>query len=357
LVDISVLNSYLENNVIGIDKPVGFGIIGLNFGESRCPLVLQTPEARLVAVVSRTEARAKASGEAYGVDWYTDYRRLLERPDIEVIGLYTPSGAHTEIAAEIAAAGKHIVVTKPIEVDLARTDTLVAACQRAGVKLATEYVARYLPGNYALYRAIHDGKLGAMFLGEFSEKSYRPQAYYEPDGGWRGTWRYGGGGTLITQGIHSVDQMLWMMGDVASVTAHWGTFASQIESEDTIVALINFRSGAIGTVTSTTTFRNDKPAGRYGGGTVRRGEVNGGLGSATIIDGKITMVQLAGREEIEREVQPPATCVFQDFARWVRDGAYTSPTLVKGAGGRQALEVILAAYESARSGRTVTLPL
>jgi UDP-N-acetyl-2-amino-2-deoxyglucuronate dehydrogenase len=337
-------------------KPVGFGIIGLNFGASRCPLVRQVPEARLVAVVSRTEERDRKMAEAHGADWYTDYRRLLERPDIDVIGLYTPSGAHLEIAREIAAASKHLIVTKPIEVDLPRTDGILDACQKADVKVATEYVARYVPANYAAYRAIHDGQLGALFLGEFSEKSFRPQSYYEPDGGWRGTWRYGGGGTLITQGIHSVDQMVWLMGDVVSVTAHWATFTSQIESEDTIVSLVKFASGALGTLISTTTFLNDKPAGAYGGGTVRRAEVSGATGTATIVDGLVTMAQLSKGEFI-REVPPPAMNVFQDFARWVRDDSYDSPTLVKGAGGRKSLEVVLAAYESARSGKTVTLPL
>jgi predicted dehydrogenase len=280
----------------------------------------------------------------------------LERPDIEAIGLYTPSGAHLEIANEIAAAGKHLIITKPIEVDLPRTDGILEACQRAGVKVATEYVARYVPANYAVYQAIASGQLGTMFMGEFSEKSFRPQSYYEPDGGWRGTWRYGGGGTLITQGIHSVDQMLWLMGDAASVTARWATFTSRIESEDTIVALITFQNGALGTMISTTTFLNDKPAGAYGGGTVRRAEVSGSSGSATIIDGKITMARLV-QGELATEVAPPAINVFQDFARWVRDDTYESPTLVKGAGGRKSLEVVLAAYQSARNGATVTLPL
>ncbi len=338
-------------------RPVRFGLIGLNFGLSRCPLIAAAPEAELAAVASRTEATARATGEKFGADWYTDYRRMLERDDIDVIALYTPSGQHRDIAIEAARAGKHLLITKPAEVTLARLDAIIAACREEGVKMATEFFARYVPANYALYRAVQKGRLGRMILGEFSEKSYRPQRYYEPNGGWRGTWEQGGGGTLMTQGIHSVDQMLWIMGPVASVTARWGTYTSKIESEDTIVAVVAFRSGALGTLISTTTFHNDKPAGSYGGGTVRRAEVNGDAGSVTLVDGGLTMLKMAQGEEPARELPPPAINVFQDFARWVRDDTYSSPTLAKEAESRQTVEMVLAAYESARTGRTVALPL
>src|ERR1700682_788013 len=114
---------------------------------------MPTREGRLVAVTSRTEDKARAAGEQYAVDWYTDYRRMLERDDIDVVGIYTPSGAHVEIAREVAAAGKHVLVTKPLEITLERADGIIKACQTAGVKLATEFVTRYLPGNFTLYAA------------------------------------------------------------------------------------------------------------------------------------------------------------------------------------------------------------
>ncbi|WP_011578922.1 MULTISPECIES: Gfo/Idh/MocA family protein [Chelativorans] len=335
--------------------PVRFGIIGLGFGAGRIPMIESCAETELVAVSARSEEKAREVGEKHGVDWHTDYNDLLARDDIDVVGLYTPSGAHLDIALAAAKAGKHMVATKPLEINLKRVDEIIAAYDAAGLKLATEYVVRYLPGNYALHQAVTSGKLGKMILGEFSEKLYRPQWYYELDGGWRSKWEVSGGGTVVNQTIHTLDQMQWMFGKVESVTAFMGTYMANIESEDTATAMVKFTSGAIGIVVGTTTFRNEKPPTRYGGGTMRRIEVNGDLGSARIEDETITMMAIEGDPELPREVQPPAANVFEDMARWVRDDAYDSPTLVKPAESRASMELVLAIYESARSGKTVVL--
>jgi len=151
--------------------------------------------------------------------------------------------------------------------------------------------------------------------------------------------------------------MLWQMGPVESVTARWGTYTHRIETEDTAVALVTLKSGALGVLVGTTTFHNDRPFKSYGGGVVKRIEVNGESGSATSLDGRVAMWKVAGGVEVPAEVEPPAVNVFQDYARWVRDDTYSSPTLVKGPESRQAVELILAIYESARTGKTVSLPL
>jgi predicted dehydrogenase len=336
-------------------RAVRFGIIGLGFGAGRIPLIETCPDTVLTAVCARTEATAREVGERHGVAWHTDYRDLLARDDVDVVGLYTPSGAHMEIAIDAARAGKHILATKPLEIDLDRLDRIVAACDAAGVKLATEFALRYRPGNFALWQAVTSGRLGRMILGEFSDKLHRPQWYYDLDGGWRAKPQVSGGGTVMNQTIHTLDQMQWLFGPVASVTALTGTIVARIESEDTATAMLRFRSGAIGTVAGTTTFRNEKPPTRYGGGTVRRIEVNGDLGSARIDDETITMMAIEGDPQLPRQVTPPAAHAFQDMARWVRDDGYDSPTLVKPAAARASLQLVLAIYESARSGSTVRL--
>jgi UDP-N-acetyl-2-amino-2-deoxyglucuronate dehydrogenase len=335
--------------------PVRFGIIGVGYGAGRLPVIQETEGAELVAVSSRSEAKARAVGEQFKVPWHTDYNDLIRRDDVDVVGIYTPSGAHLDIAIAAARAGKHVVVTKPLEITLERVDAIISACDRAGVRLATEFVNRYLPGSYALYRAVHDGRLGKPILGEFTEKLYRPQWYYESDGGWRGKWDVNGGGTIVNQGIHTLDQMLWLFGPADSVTAHAGTFLADIETEDTAVAIVKFKSGALGTIVGTTTFRNDKPPGRYGGGSVRRIEVNGDRGSARLEDSAITMLSIEGDPAVAREITPPAANVFEDVCRWVRDESYSSPTLVKGPESRASMQMVLAIYESARTGKTVRL--
>lgn len=337
------------------ENEIGFGVVGVGWGAGRAAAINAVPGARLVAVSSRDVGKAEKAAADLGVRGFSDYREMLRRDDIHVIAIYTPSAQHRDIAVEAAEAGKHLIVTKPLEITLERIDAMIAAADRNSVKLATEYGVRFEPANYALYRAVQDGALGRMILGEFTEKLYRPQWYYELDGGWRSRWATGGGGAVINQGIHTLDQMLWLMGPVATVTAEAGAFASRIESEDTAVALLKFRSGALGTFIATTTFHNPKPGGRYGGGTVRRIEVNGSSGSGRIDDEALTMLHIEGAAELPRRLASPAINVFEDMVRWIKDPDYESPTLVKPAAARASMELVLAIYDSARTGTTVRL--
>lgn len=319
-------------------QTVRFGIVGVGFGASRCAMIKALPGAELVAVSSRDEQKARDAGAQFGADWYTDYRRMLEREDIDVIGVYTPSAQHRDIAVEAAQAGKHLIITKPIEITLERVDDMIAACQTNGVKMATEYYARYEQANYTLHQTIQSGALGRPILGEFSEKLYRPQWYYNMDGGWRSRWATGGGGTVINQGIHTLDQMVWMFGEVASVTSRAGAFASDIESEDTAVVLVDFKNGAVGTFIGTTTFHNPRPGGRYGGGMYRRIELNGTTGSARVEDADLSLLYLEGGKEPPVIGEPLAKNVFDDMARWVRDDAYEQIADIGAAGGGARLD-------------------
>src|SRR3954470_237663 len=210
------------------DGRVGFGVVGLNFGLGRCRAIQQVPEAALVAVASRTEATAQRVGAELGVDAYADYQRLLERDDVDVICIFTPNAFHRDIAIDAAQAGKHLIVTKPLEITLERVDAIIEACDTAGVKLATEYMERFKPGHYLGYQAIADGSLGRLVTGEFGYKCFRPQ---EEHNGTRGTWAVDGCCVMLLQAIHSLDVMLWYMGPVESVVALWGTLTHQMESE------------------------------------------------------------------------------------------------------------------------------
>ena len=329
------------------DGKVGFGVVGLNFGLGRCQAIQQVPEADLVAVAARTEATANRVGEQLGVAAYTDYRTMLERDDVDVVCIFTPNAFHRDIAN----AGKHVVITKPLEITLERVDAIIEACEANGVKLATEYMARFQPGHYLGYQAIADGSLGKLVTGEFTYKGFRPQEYYT---GTRGTWAVDGGGVMLLQAIHSLDVMLWYMGDVESVFARWGTLTHQMESEDTAFSVVTFTSGAMATLVGTTTFHNDRPGGMYGGGSMTRIEVGGDKGSLILQDGKVAMWKSL-EADAPPSAEPPVLNTFQDVARWVRDDGYDSPTLVKAADSRKAIELIHAIYESARTGKLITL--
>src|SRR3954470_9383500 len=316
------------------DGRVGFGVVGLNFGLGRCQQIQAVPEAELVAVASRTEQTAQRVGAELGVDAYADYRRLLDRDDVDVVCIFTPNAFHRDIAVDAAQAGKHLVVTKPLEITLERVDAIIEAAEANGVKLATEYMERFKPGHYLGYQAIADGSLGRLVTGEFAYKCFRPQAYYT---GTRGTWAVDGGGVMLLQAIHSLDVMLWYMGPVESVVARQGTLTHEMESEDTALSIVTFTNGAMATLVGTTTFHNDRPGGSYGGGSMTRIEVGGDKGSVILTDGTVSMWK-SSEADAPPEVRLPALNTFQDMARWVRDDAYSSPTLVKSADSRCAIE-------------------
>ena len=212
-------------------------------------------------------------------------------------------------------------------------------------------MARFQPGHYLGYQAIADGSLGKLVTGEFTYKCFRPQEYYT---GTRGTWAVDGGGVMLLQAIHSLDVMLWYMGDVERSWRGWGTLTHQMESEDTALAIVTFTSGAMATLVGTTTFHDDRP-----GGPVRRrldDADRGGRRPRQPDPARTARSRCGSRwRPSAAAAEPPVLNTFQDLARWVRDDAYSSPTLVKAADSRKAIELIHAIYESARTGATVTL--
>jgi predicted dehydrogenase len=330
-------------------KTLGFGMIGAGFGLSRCEIIQKTPGAKLAAVYSRSEEKAKAAAAQFGIRAYTDYRRLIEDPGVDVVGIYTPSGNHCEIAVEAARAGKHIIITKPPEINLERMDAMLAACKKTGVRFAVEFVVRYEEANYGIYSAIRDGSFGTLRLGEFSEKLHRLAAYFHSDGGWRANPGISGGGVLMNQGIHQLDQLLWMFGKVKSLNAITVQGRENPKAEETVVANLVFESGAVASLVATTTFMSDKPHSRYGGATIRRIEINGDQGSATLNGNRITMwVSKNGSGFVPKAL--PAENIFEDTIRWIGDVHYVSPTLVKGEEARYLLSVIHAIYDSAGKG-------
>src|SRR2546421_5513638 len=148
----------------------------------------EVPGTKLAALVSRNPANAHALAEAekLACDVYTELAPVLARPDVHVVIVTTPSGAHMEPAVAAAQAGKHVVVEKPLEITLERCDRIIDACDRAGVRLCTIFPSRFGDANQTLKNAIADGRFGKLTLGETTCKWWRPQTYYD-EGGWKGT--------------------------------------------------------------------------------------------------------------------------------------------------------------------------
>jgi predicted dehydrogenase len=322
------------------NERVGFGVIGLGMGAARARLIHETSGARLAAVADINEERGQKAAAEYGIEWYADYRRLLERDDVDVVMVMTPSGTHADFAAAAAQAGKHVVSTKPIEVTLERADRMIAACRQAGVVLAVDFESRYMADNVRIRQAIEGGRLGRLVLGEARLKWYRSHTYYE---GWHGTWKLDGGGSLINQTVHQIDLLVWFMGQPQTVWGQMGVFTHRIETEDLGMAMIRFENGAVGTILGTTTCPTSLPP---------RMEIHGDQGLIMTAGNAIETWHLPG-ESIDDpfEYDGPRN-VIEDMVRIVREGG--TPR-IPGEEAERSLRLILAVYESAKTGHPVAV--
>jgi UDP-N-acetyl-2-amino-2-deoxyglucuronate dehydrogenase len=350
----------------------GFGIVGTGviaaWHADAIALLSKTvlPEARLVAVTDVVPGAAAAFAAARGGTAEPDLAALLARRDVEMVCVCVPSGLHASVGVQAAKAGKHLVVEKPIDVSLDAADRLIEAAEAAGVALTVISQHRFDPGLVELKRLLGAGALGRLVLGEASTRWYRTQAYYD-SAAWRGTYAMDGG-SLMNQGVHYVDLLRWCMGPVAEVTAVCSTQAHQIEVEDTSLAVVRFASGAVGTILSSTAAFPGFP---------QRLEITGTEGTVIVEDGQI--VRRALRTDPPGGDGPAPAAAPASAAANVAASAAADPAALQVAGhaaqiadlltavdsgrepavsgqsAREALEIVLAVYESSRAGRPVTL--
>ncbi len=341
-----------------MDK-VRFGIIGCGvIAPWHARSIVDIEEAELLACCDIIRERAEKLAEEFGVPRvYTNHKELLADPDIDAVCICTPSGLHGPIAIDAAHAGKHIMCEKPIEITLPKIDATIQACREAGVKLGVIFQRRTSPVWHKIKETIEAGKLGKMVLGDAYLKYYRSQEYYD-SGEWRGTWELDGGGALMNQGVHMVDILRWIMGPVESVYALADHLVRRIEVEDTACAVIKWKSGAFGVLQGTTSVTPGMP---------HRLEFHGELGSILTEGERIVKWAVPGEEEpsMEQKVQigssesDPKSIATEGHRIQIRDLCYAiredREPMVTGEEARKAVEIILAVYESARTGRPVYL--
>src|ERR1700733_3091695 len=316
-------------------------------------------DARLVAVTDVAADAAAAFAAAYGCPAEPDLDALLGRPDVEGGCVCVPGGLPAEVGVRAAEAGKHLVVEKPIDVSLDAADRLIDAARAAGVALTVISQHRFDPGLIELKRLLDDGSLGRLVLGEASTKWYRSQSYYD-SAAWRGTYAMDGG-SLMNQGVHYVDLLRWCLGPPAEVTAVCTTQTHRIEVEDTALAIVRFASGAVGTILSSTAAFPGFP---------QRLEITGTEGTVTVEDGQIVRralvagpdpAALADAAAGRSAAADPAAVDVASHAAQLADLLDAVDTgrepAVSGRDGRDALELVLAVYESSRTGHPVTLGL
>lgn len=320
---------------------VGFAVVGLGVGYSRAKMIRGTEGADLKVVVDLNAKRAEEVASELGCAWTASLDEALGRKDVEVVMVMTPSGTHAEVGIRAAQAGKHVITTKPMDVSTAACDRLIAACEAAGVKHGVDYQSRYVDNNYRVAEALRQGWLGRPILGEVRFKWFRAQEYFESSGGWRGTWRMDGGGSLANQGAHLLDLLSWWMGDPASVYGEIAIMNHQIETEDIGLAILNFKSGAKGTVLGTTTF----PKSVYFGAEVHGTE--GGVLMDDVLGGGMRVFG-EGLEARLMQVENRTHSIVEDAISAVTKG---TPLRVDGREGRRTVALLEAIYRSAREGK------
>jgi UDP-N-acetyl-2-amino-2-deoxyglucuronate dehydrogenase len=336
-------------------RGVGFAVVGAGLvGPRHAEFATKAEGARLAVVCDVREDRGRALAERLGAPWVPDYREAIRREDVEVVCVCLPTALHLEVATAAAEAGKHVVVEKPLELNVARARQLIDACRRNGVELAAVFNRRFVYATRRTREVVQGGGLGRLILADMRFKAWRPAEYYS-ESGWRGTWDKEGGAALINQGIHGVDLLTWIAGPVRRVTGHARHLCHAIEADDTTVAVCEYESGALGVIECATSV------------TPRQGdwlEFHGEGGSILLENYRIHRWQVDGVETGEphpEELMLPGAdkgvdvghfLQIQDMADAVRAGR---GPLIRGEDALHSLAVVQAIYESERSGGPVEI--
>ncbi|MBC7329888.1 Gfo/Idh/MocA family oxidoreductase [bacterium] len=353
-------------------RKLGVGVVGCGaIGPAHAQAANELEETKLIAVCDKVEEKARSLAQRFSVDWYTDYDKMLEREDIDVVCICVPSGMHAEFGIKAAKARKHIICEKPLDITLENCDALIKSARENRVKLGGIFQRRFMEDIRLMKKLVEEGKLGKIAIADMDMKIYRSQAYYD-SGEWRGTWALDGGGCLMNQGVHFVDSLLWIMGPVEWVEAEIATLAHNIEVEDTAVAILKFKNGALGAIKATTSAYLDVGTqlsiGGYQGSVVWEETGEPGRISFLKIEGLDEKEILANLERGREETSKASPIPFTSGSEWLRLHLLNfrdiiraiiedREPLITGEEARKAVELILAIYESAKTNKRVYLPL
>ena len=338
---------------------LGFGIIGCGvISNWHAKAIGEIEGIRLVGVTDVYKDSSDKFALDYGVYSFDSTDEMLANSQIDVICICTPSGLHAPLALQAAEAGKHIILEKPMALNLKETDEIIAACKKNNVKLTVISQLRFTEAASKLKEAVDQGLLGKLVMGDIYMKYHRSQEYYDKSG-WRGTWKMDGGGALMNQGIHGIDLLQYIMGPVKSVFAHTRTLVRDIEVEDSAIAILEFQNGALGTIQGTTSIYPGSP---------RVLEINGDKGTIALEEDSIMKWIIEGQELPEGIVMGNSTynsssnpsdfsigghiIQIRDMAQAIRENR---KPLVDQYEGRKPIEIIMAIYESSRTGKLVVL--
>lgn len=333
-----------------------FGIIGCgSVADLHIEALRGIEDVELTLISSRSEDKVKAVAEREGCGWTTNYRELIESSEVDIVCVTTSSGSHAAIGLEVIRAGKHLVVEKPIAMTTKEAADMIAAAKERGVMLSVISQRRFEAQHQAVKRVLEEEALGKLLLAEVSLPFYRSQEYYDT-ADWRGTIAEDGG-ALMNQGIHSLDLLLWMAGEVRTVFGKVATQTHSIEAEDLGLAILQFQSGAYGTIMASTNIQPGFPAciNLYG----EKGCIK--LEGASIVHWSVPGVSEPKWNQASRYggVSDPRSISsdyhqsqFLDVISSIETGV---KPLVRGEDGLRAVQLVEAIYESSARSKQISL--
>ncbi|MEO7414948.1 MAG: Gfo/Idh/MocA family oxidoreductase [Opitutaceae bacterium] len=342
---------------------IGFGIIGVGMiADFHARAIADVPGAQLRGVCTRNRANADSFAQKHRVPFTTtQVEELVARPDIHVVCITTPSGAHLEPALAAIAAGKHVVIEKPLEITTERADEILRAADQKGVRVVPIFQSRFGAGARQLKAALDSGRFGRLVLASAYVKWHRSAEYYR---GWKGTRALDGGGACMNQGIHAIDLLQWFAGMPAEIFG-WTTrrVHTGIEVEDTASAALRFGSGALGTIEASTALWP---------GWQRRIEIGGETGSVVLEDDHLARWDFRDAQPEDEGIRStkldaamrsgagsPSAIGHEGHRRQIQDLVaalhHGGPTAIAGHEARNAVALICALYASAERGTPVKL--
>ena len=302
------------------------GLFGAgNIGDTHARAIQTIADAQIAAVFDLNHEKAMQLGTTYGAAAYSNQEEFLSHRPMEMVIVATPSGLHAQQGIAAASRGLHVLVEKPIDIRTERADALIHACEKSGVRCGVVFQERYAPGTLQLKNLVSQGALGRVLLVNAQVPWYRPPEYYTGSS-WHGVKEIDGGGALINQGIHTLDLLIWLFGDVAKIQATTVTLLQPTKSEDTALALLEFANGALGTIEITTVAYP---------GYERRLEIRGTEGTVVLEAERIVKVDLRSK----------TNCTVSDVGEMVGDRA-KSWMVADISGHRAVLEAFITAIRN-----------
>lgn len=333
------------------------GLVGCGrISQRHIQVLTQMDGLQLVALCDIRRERAQAAAEPLGLPFYEDALEMVRREKLDLVSILTDSGLHPILGCQLAPHVPVVIVEKPMALTLDDADRLIETCERHGTKLFVVKQNRYNPAIVQLRKAVEEGRFGKMVLGTVRIRWSRDQAYYDQDA-WRGTWKWDGG-VFTNQASHHIDLLQWLMGPVVSVKAYIATRLVAIEAEDTGVAILKFKSGALGVVEATTATRPKDLEGSISILGETGSVVVGGFSVNRMVTWNFTEPRPEDEAIQATITNPPNVYGFghKPFYEDVLDCLNTGRRpMLDGLEGRKSLEIINAIYDSAFNGREVHL--